>query len=371
MRSLVLCLRGLVFGLFIICNAIICSVAVWHLSLAQMISYNPPVDIYLIFLGAFSLLFIFSVIWIDIVRKNAVTSHVWFECVWAGVFWAMELAGSGALSATVPTIMCSSNAELVAPQSCKSTRVLMAFTWLCMIIMLVYAVTLTVLTIVHQKQSTDVWRTGVRAFCWFGAHEHLESPTGSPTGQSRPRLAAPQPRHTAPPPIFSQFSSGALQAVNNDPSIVNGVPGALPRHVTPPLPAQPTRQQMRSASTGTGALSLYPQHMQKNLSVAVASGQPPAHIPAVRSTSPPPLGEWPRADIMHRPVDSKRKQSHQLKLPRTASQPPAPVPTEPLPQRPRGSRSRSSSGDVHRPPPLDLSNISFFRNIDDRMQNRS
>ncbi|TFK54985.1 hypothetical protein OE88DRAFT_1653581 [Heliocybe sulcata] len=361
MRSLLLYLRALVFGLFIVCNAIICSVGVWHFSLAQMISYNPPVDIYLIFLGALGLLFIFSVIWIDMVRKTAVTSRVWFECAWTGVFWVMELAGTAALTASVPTtIMCSSNAALVAPQACTSTKVLLAFTWLIMIIMLVYAVTLTMLAVVHQKQNTDVWHTGVRAFCWFGSHENLESPTVSSTRPGRSDAAAlqPQPRHI-PPPIFTRFS---LQAAEKNPAM-NVLPG---RTSPPPSHAYPARQHMRQASA-TNHVSLYPQHIQKNLPTTYAASPSSVQAAIARSVSPPPLGEWPRADIMTRPVDRK-KQGHQSSA---GSQPPAPVPAEPLPQRPRVPRSRTSSGEMIRPPPLNLGDISIFRKIEDRMQSRS
>lgn len=356
MRSLILYLRGLVFGLFIVCNAIICSVAVWHLGLAQTVSYNPPVDIYLIFLGAFGLLFIFAIIWVDIIRKNAVTSHVWFECLWVGLFWVLDLAATAALSASAPTVMCSPDVKLVVPQACTATRVLLGFTWLSMIITLVYVVALTILAVVHQKQSTDVWHTGVRVFCWFGAHEHLDSRAGTPVRGTGPgAMVAPQPRPAGLLPISARFARSPIDGSEKDPeSAISSV-----SHVAQ-LP------HVQRQSTQPLVASLYPQQVVKNLPPA-ALPQPAPKASATRSTSPPPLGEWPRADILSRPRDTGRKRSQQS----VTTQPPAPVPTSPLPQRPRGSRSRSSSGEIRRPPPLDLTNISFFRNIDERIQNRA
>ena len=49
------------------------------------------IDAYLIAIGAAGILWMFPVMFLDQLRKNALVSRVWFECVWVGLFWLLNL----------------------------------------------------------------------------------------------------------------------------------------------------------------------------------------------------------------------------------------------------------------------------------------
>ena len=49
------------------------------------------IDAYLIAIGAAGILWMFPVMFLDQLRKNALVSRVWFECVWVGLFWLFNL----------------------------------------------------------------------------------------------------------------------------------------------------------------------------------------------------------------------------------------------------------------------------------------
>ncbi|KIK98845.1 hypothetical protein PAXRUDRAFT_627789 [Paxillus rubicundulus Ve08.2h10] len=118
--------RYLLFGLFVICNAIICSVAVWNYSLTRA-NQTSQVDVYLIFLGAFSLASIFTLIFVELLCTNPFTTRVWFECGWITVFWVMDLAA--ALTAIEPELRCSHRVIAFVDPLCASAQVLLVFTW--------------------------------------------------------------------------------------------------------------------------------------------------------------------------------------------------------------------------------------------------
>ncbi|KAG2147068.1 hypothetical protein BD769DRAFT_714123 [Suillus cothurnatus] len=108
MKSTMLFARYILFGLFVVCNAIICTVAVWNHSLVQATGgQTVQVDVYLIFLGAFSLAFIFPIIFADILCTDPFSSRVWIECAWVALIWLMQLAGAAAVTAIAPRIQCS------------------------------------------------------------------------------------------------------------------------------------------------------------------------------------------------------------------------------------------------------------------------
>ncbi|KDQ60721.1 hypothetical protein JAAARDRAFT_559769 [Jaapia argillacea MUCL 33604] len=401
--SLILYLRCLFFGLFIVCNAIICSVAVWHLSLAQAVGYNlilAQIDTFLIFLGAFALAFIFTIIFVNLARRRAVTSHVWFECLWVGLFWVMELAGAAALTAIFPNIMCDAQVESLARQSCTSSKVLLAFSWICTIVgkaqsrhyiwfadasttVLLYFIILVVSAIIHHQQNTHVWHSRVWDFPWFASHLSLKNLPELPSPATKPRagprplsLAAPQPRRAVPAEIYSHRAGldSQYEIEHYRP------PTTIAERPVPPVPAAAPPQHMVQASRQAVALpsvpSLYPHHMQSTMA-------PATRLPALRSqthpqasSGPNPLGEWPRADILTRARSDRRKgppSSFQSTSTKATSRPPPSMavsnqPTSPTRPRPTGPRTRSSSSESqsHRPPPLDLSNISSFRNMDSR-----
>ncbi|KAF8699353.1 hypothetical protein RHS03_07239, partial [Rhizoctonia solani] len=153
-------------ALYIICSGVLVTAASWHLGLAKSIGASNQLDAYLIFLGAFGLLFVLAVAFIDTLRKYAVTSTVWFELLWVGLFWVFYLAGASAATAIGPPAFCEVSVPANAlgwRDACTAIRVILAFTW----IVLVHLFTLLVLSVLHAPQAPGVWHSGVRDFPWL------------------------------------------------------------------------------------------------------------------------------------------------------------------------------------------------------------
>lgn len=338
--------RYLVFGLLVICNAILCSVAVWNLSLAQSVGQNLQVDAFLTFLGAFSLLFIFTIVFIEILRRNTVTGRLWFEVSWVGLFWIMELSGAAAVSAIAPDVLCGRSALIDA--ACTSTQVLLAFSWLSTIILLVYLVCLVCMAIIRQKRDPQIWHASVFEFWRSDTRHNLKSAPASPSlprFRKTPEMFAPQPRHPLPSTVYAyRFGMGPEYQIE---------------HFRPSSPAaeRPVPTMPVGSKSSMPASSLYPQHLHFSLTPQQTS-RPSSASP------PPPLGKWPRPNAVDQPLRSKQKTTlDTFSFPaRDATNPPLGAvsshSSSPPRSKPLGPRT---SSEVRRPPPLDLTQISAFR----------
>ncbi|KAF9821387.1 hypothetical protein IEO21_00633 [Rhodonia placenta] len=96
MNTIFTAYRYFVFVLFIVCNIVLCSVSAWNLSIALAVQFTTSieVDAVAIAMGAVGLVFILPILFIDVLRKQSVTRHVWFECLWVGVFALLEFGMS-------------------------------------------------------------------------------------------------------------------------------------------------------------------------------------------------------------------------------------------------------------------------------------
>jgi hypothetical protein len=358
MNSLVLPCRYAVFAAFVICNAITCSVAVWNLSLAQSGGQTMNVDSFVIFVGSLGLIFIFTMIILELSLKNSISGHVWVESAWVGLFFVLEFCASIALSALGPGVMCSTQMMEVDNASCSSTRVLLVFSWICTLLLFGYLLLLTISAYMHQKENPRVWHCSVRRFFNGDSRTYLADSI-SPSlpnflKKSPPSFAAPQPRR---PPIHT------IQAIRSTPSPDSVLEKATERPI-PPIPAALPHHQLQNTREAT-ATSFYPQHVQLSQpAVAPVMKQLPSH-----GVSPPPLGDWPRADIISQPSRSKRDGPRPLILttsaiattsanssPNSRTSPSSATPRSARSSGPRTGRSGPSNG--ARPPPLDLSKIS-------------
>ncbi|KAI0709422.1 hypothetical protein C8Q76DRAFT_814101 [Earliella scabrosa] len=185
------------FALFTLCNAVICCVSVWNLVLAQSIGLFPQIDAFLIASSAFGILYIFPVMCIDLLRKNALLGRVWFEASWVGLFWVLNLAGASAVTATLPDMMCNFGAAFFIPGSCSTTRVLQAFTWINTVVLLAYFSLVMVSAILHMKDDSQIWGANTRTYPWFQVREQLHSAKPSPvrtTWSKAPLPVTPQIR---------------------------------------------------------------------------------------------------------------------------------------------------------------------------------
>ncbi|KAH7923517.1 hypothetical protein BV22DRAFT_577822 [Leucogyrophana mollusca] len=383
--------RYVAFGFFVICNAIVCSVAVWNYSLAQSAGQALQVDVYLIFVGAVFLVFIFPVIFADLICTNPFTGRVWFECAWLVLFWALELAGAAAVTAITSNMFCDSGALNVTVDSCTSTRVLLAFSWICTVIMLLYLLLLILTAASCQRENPAVWQADIGELNRATARQCLPSAPNSPVlprfkKRPPPEIFAPQPRrpsetvkamYTHRAGLSSDyeiehFNPPFPAAEQLDYDVPSSVPEAKPAlSLTLPAPAlihtQPQRSPLsRSPDAGprTSVSFFYPNQVQSSIPFQLAPPSPP---------SPPPLGEWPKQNALKEPTRVKRKPpppsafefpSKRVTLP-ASELPPASTSYDPLlhprKRRPSGPRMRTpSNDDGQRPPPLDLSRVHSY-----------
>ncbi|KAH8117355.1 hypothetical protein DFH11DRAFT_1004863 [Phellopilus nigrolimitatus] len=382
MFPLFLLYRAATFALFIVCNAVICSVAAWNLSFVQDLARVARIDAFLIFLGAFGLLVVFPIIFIDVIRKGAVSSRVWFEACWLTLFWMLNFAGAAAVTAVAPDAVCSfsSAKSLSSGSACTSARVLVVFSWLNTGFLFLYFFLLASFAIAHQKENNGVWRAGVREFPWFETKQSLRSAPTSPImsrfGRAKsPSLAVPTPRR--PPPHFVHGRAGLDSRVEIE--HFTDV-ASLEEQPLPPAPAA-------LAPTAPNALAFYPQHVQstmKNvptylrqhlllLTYLVPLPNPSAtgrgHSPSAQTA---PSRSAPRRSSAHAAPPSRQgsgassnsrksgrsKAPPPLTLERSATRAAGVLPAMPSPSRsrPTGPRTRSGSSSFvrPRPPPLNL-----------------
>lgn len=356
MKTILIPFRYFVFAAFIVCNAIICSTAVWNLALSQEAGHPLSVDVFVTLVGAAALAFIFALIIIELVKRESVTGRVWFECLWVGFFSILEFCAAVALSAIGPGVMCSAIVTEFIVDSCTSTRVVLAFSWICTIILLGYLTLLTVSVYMHKNENPQIWSCSVRWFDWGGTRSYIGS--DGPKSLSLPHFVEkkrPGSLIIVPKPRQSSFYTQPNMRLDSDEQLRPQVAVDRPLPVVPPAAAY---QGQNTAS------SFYPRHVQ-----AVAASQQPSFVSKSmkelpRSSSPPPpLGDWPRPTIISEPRAKRQQQpsrGYTVPLPATQQQQ---QPSSSRPTRPthRSTRSAQTSADRRKiPPPLDLSKISSY-----------
>ncbi|KAG8217817.1 armadillo-type protein [Butyriboletus roseoflavus] len=408
-------LAGCLFGLFTICNAVTCSIAVWNFSLVRF-TQALQLDVYLIFLSAFSLLSIFTLVFVELLCINAVTTRVWFEFAWVALFWVMELAGGAALIAINSSIPCSTQGTLLREAVCTSERVLLAFIWMCnimrqpyhssgpsdsltWIVVFIYLLALVFLIMSRHHEGTTIWVTDVRTLRVTVLRQYppLPSTPKSPLTPALKKRASidiytPQPVRSYPVQTFyrrgglsSEYEIEPFRPVLAGPEQMDiphasNLPEATP---LPPLAVAPIipplfMKPMPALPKDTGNVhSLMrsqfdpPQTLVSSIAYSSSAGPPPVPSKSSSLPSPPPLGDWPRQDVMQLPV--KPKHMRQSPPPSAFEFPnrymvtterasvPTDTVTQPRPRRPSGPRLRVPSVEsVHRPAPLDLSGISNY-----------
>ncbi|KAI6117674.1 hypothetical protein EDD16DRAFT_995292 [Pisolithus croceorrhizus] len=342
MTNFLLLARYNLFGLFVICNAVICISAVWNHSLAVS-SQTLQIDIYLAFLGAFGLLFAVIITFVEVLFTNPFTARIWFESGWVAVFWLMELAGATVVS--VISGICGSQSTVASTSWCISERLLLAFTWTCTGVLLLYFVLVVITTVTYQGDNPDVWHSTVRRLVHSSTgHQSLSSPLNSPStarfkndSQSLPAPApvvtyAPRPvRPAVQPKHFSHDRAGLgseYEIEGN--SLREAVPIPLfgPAHVSTvrPLPSiaplsipvtntarshEDTRRPIDDSSTGRRVLPSTVAYSNGSSSSRIERRELPAQ--------PSLLGDWPRSDIMKQPVTRRRRNQDSLSFPEAVS----------------------------------------------------
>ncbi|KAF8580914.1 hypothetical protein K439DRAFT_268886 [Ramaria rubella] len=353
--STFLILRYFSFVLFIIFNSVICVVAALNLGTLPP-NITRLLDRYLIVLGALGLVMVFSVIFIELIRKNAFIARVSTEIGWVGLLWVMHL--SAAVTAIFLDIQCPATG-LSSDISCVPTKALLALTWISTITFLSYLLGLVVSAVHHSQADSNVWRSGVRDFQWFTQRKvtyDLPRSTPSYGKLSEPKISS------GPPPIYAQQMGLPVNYFIEPLTIQRPMPPILVAtsgsqiianeysHARPATPPAPSPYQY----------SLYPQHLQATVGVL------PNLSSRASGSSPPPAGIWPRSN----PQEPKPKRHAHGSAPNLSASvvivPDSPGPrkagrrgqSEPMlsaaRSRPSGPRMSSQRP---RPPPLDLSSL--------------
>ncbi|KAH8106735.1 hypothetical protein BXZ70DRAFT_1003647 [Cristinia sonorae] len=356
MANLLISYRYFFLALFVVLNAVTCSVAVWNYSIAQALLLSAKVDVFLAVISGLAILFVIPIMFVDAFRKNALTGRVWFELAWSGLFWVLHLCGASAFTALVPDDMCSPLAVGLVPYSCTSSRVLQAFSWLCSILLLFHLITLFVCSLLHYDDDKTIWNAGIRFYPWFETRSTLGSAPSSPTTKTAP---APTTWQRKP---FNLSTSKKLKRASRPADLdlekgerTNVQQGAMMQ----------TSRTMTSAAN-QGAPSLYPSHVAATMTSA------PLELPS--SKTPKSASKRQHQDVprSHRKAAPKEIAAHiptvsspltapaQSDMDEMSSRRP-PVPKSAAPVSGRGSPTRRGP-----PPPLDLARISAYNAIEER-----
>ncbi|PPQ64108.1 hypothetical protein CVT24_008925 [Panaeolus cyanescens] len=261
-------LRPFVFVVFVVCCAIVASVAVWNLSIINSITSEDEttvkqIDTFLIFLGASGLVLIFPTIFFELLEQNIFLGKVWFELLWVGLYGLMYLV-------------------------------------------IVYFAILFVLAAVKHQEDKTIWKCSVRQFEWLHGRRTLKSNPASPSLLALPKfnaetpgpavLSPPQMAEAQPPVILAPRPRPLAALRNAILSYRSGLSSDYEvEHDTVQQAIEPGKRQETAPAT-------YPlPRPQLTVQTQTEAGKPT--LPNVRPlpASPPPLGVWPRLDATTQP----------------------------------------------------------------------
>ncbi|KAF5381043.1 hypothetical protein D9615_003871 [Tricholomella constricta] len=288
----------------------------------------------------------------------------------------MYLAGASAVTSIAPTRMCEFQFRILIDDTCVSTRLLLAFTWITSIILLSYFFLLAIASLVHLKHDSRIFHCYVHKFPWGEFRRNLPSAPASPSLprflKKMPSIVAPKPQRPVPAAIYTQHAGlGSVYEIESYATPVINADRPLPiSSPASPIPiiqnSSDIPQRKQHALT-----SFYPQYIQSALTPEPLRSEPPhsrsqLQPPTQRQlqlhqpppSEPPPLGNWPRP--------------HQSSLPhtRTRNQPASAAPAPPaaalarnasIPPRPRPSGPRGRSQGESRVVMPDLPNVSSYQ----------
>ncbi len=222
---------------------------------------------------------------------------------------------------------------------------------------MVYLLALSVSAILNQGEGINVWQSSVRFFPWYATKSSLNSAPPSPSRQwQKPlQLAGPRPHRPTRRATLTQSFDRDLE---------RGIPAAAPRaeqpsEATRAAPPAPEMQQMAREQP-----SLYPAVLKSHLpSKPTRSDSAPLPPPAA-----PRVEDWVRSQHHGR---SQTQDSVATGF-RPIDNAPAVSPSQatPVARHPRRGSNGSPSRERRIPPPLDLTRISAYKAVDDRLARR-
>lgn len=287
-----------------------------------------------------------------------------------------------------------------------------------MTIVFAYYLLIFVTVCIRSGNDNRMWLGSVYAMSFYdrGSSVRLQSPPTSPTPSQimrkifkPPSIISPRPQRATPMPTFayrsglsSEYQIEHFQFLSEQPQRPPPAQVASPNHTNLSFYPEFLRASLRSSLT-PNVTQVAPASILNFNSTALPpdiANSPPQSGDAPKA-SPPPLGNWPRADIMsHSPhaLKSLRRTSRIVATPVNQVRPQPEPPTSPEPStsrivtvsgdsnisakpnvptrkvsrsaRPSGPRTRTraesnveenATSNPSRPPPLDLSNISALK----------
>ncbi|KAJ3778185.1 hypothetical protein FB446DRAFT_699403 [Lentinula raphanica] len=366
---------------------------VWFRYLVFALPQIIQVDSFVIFVGASSLVAVFTIIFVEVGRREAFTCRVWFDCLWSGFLFLLNISAASVVTALMPSQMCRRTSKL-SSEACTSTKVLQGFTWLFTILLFSYFVTIFITVFIRSGSDSRLWYYSIYDISSYNRHNsnaRLQSPPTSPM----PRMSSLK-RFIKPPSISSIIAPRPQRPNTN--AVENIMPYAYRSGLSPDyqiehfqfparLPRQAPDLQRPPIAAGAGPKNLYPEYLRSSLTPNQPTQPQNTHRSSIVSgdglsphESPPPLGVWPRPDIMTQASRRSHRITPQAQTGITTRVASMRLVTESEARpgvsildagdprsRPTGPRTRAGSNSmgnsisVNRPPDLDLSNLSTLR----------
>ncbi|KAK7693637.1 hypothetical protein QCA50_003206 [Cerrena zonata] len=203
MRSPFLTLRLVVFAITLYLNVLAFGFSIWEivsLKDAGLSAFGAPT--FIIF-NSVVFLFCLLLALAELCIPTARTAQVGFECLWTGAVSVLQLAAAIDITVTGPPAYCGAT---VTEAVCASSFVLVIITWISCTALIVYFLTLLVMSFSHWRIYGGVWAATVYTVPWFVEREVattkqvMARPISMPTAPKPFKLKASLPHES---PVFN------------------------------------------------------------------------------------------------------------------------------------------------------------------------
>ncbi|KAI0810899.1 hypothetical protein BC629DRAFT_1436876 [Irpex lacteus] len=199
MRNPFLIARTVFFCILVYLNILALGFAAWNLS-AMKAAHLPILGAPIFVIFNVCVLFFFQLLAIaELASPSARTAQVGFECGWTAVMAILQLAAAIDMTLNGPPAYCYQAAK-GSWALCSSASVLVAVAWASSSIMLLYFLTLFIISASHYSTYRGVWWTTVYNMPWFGTSSDAPSTARKITFPEPdiPRPMAPQSPYENP-----------------------------------------------------------------------------------------------------------------------------------------------------------------------------
>lgn len=176
MNTFLLC-RTLIMGLLLVFNGIIVATGAYTSTLAHVVGTAHNMTIFFIVTSAINFVLLLLSITVDIFRRGALTSRVWFEVSWLGLFFVLHLAASSITTRVMGSGICTEDNM----DPCASISILSVFGWLSTCILFVHLSNLLIAILYYRKYHSDIWAYSVTDFEWYADRANGKNVNSDPS----------------------------------------------------------------------------------------------------------------------------------------------------------------------------------------------